>query len=82
MRTGIYWGNLRERDHLEHLYIEEIIILKQIFKKRDAEAWTSFIWLRIRRNGGLANPACNAYAPYCNVICSPSVSTVFFDIIS
>ena len=30
----------------------------------------------------LVNPACNAYAPYCDVICGPSVSTTFFDIIS
>ena len=30
----------------------------------------------------LANPACNAYAPCCDVICGPSGSTIFFDIIS
>ena len=30
----------------------------------------------------LANLARNAYAPYCDVICGPSVSTIFFDIIS
>jgi hypothetical protein len=30
----------------------------------------------------LANPAWNAYAPYCDVICGPSYSTPFFDIIS
>jgi hypothetical protein len=30
----------------------------------------------------LANPARNAHAPYCDVICGPSVSTTFFDIIS
>ena len=29
-----------------------------------------------------ANPACNAYAPYCGVICGPSGSTKFFDVIS
>jgi hypothetical protein len=32
-----------------------------------------------RRAYGLANPALNAYAPYCDVICGPSVSTTFFD---
>jgi hypothetical protein len=31
---------------------------------------------------GLVNPACNAYAPYCDVIYSPSVSTIFVDIVS
>ena len=30
----------------------------------------------------LANPACNAYAPYCDVIYGPLFSTVFFDIVS
>jgi hypothetical protein len=29
-----------------------------------------------------ANPTCNAYAPYCDVNCGPSVSYIFFDIIS
>jgi hypothetical protein len=28
----------------------------------------------------LANLACNAFAPFCDVICGPSVSTAFFDI--
>jgi hypothetical protein len=31
---------------------------------------------------GLDNPACNAYASYCDVICDPSVSTIFFRIIN
>jgi hypothetical protein len=30
----------------------------------------------------LAYPACNSYAPYCDVICGPSGSTIFFDIVS
>ena len=30
----------------------------------------------------LANPACNAYAPYCDVICGSSEPTTFFAIIS
>jgi hypothetical protein len=30
----------------------------------------------------VANPARNAYAPYCDVICGPSVSTTFFYIMS
>jgi hypothetical protein len=39
------------------------------------------ICMRIRACN-LAYPACNAYAPYCDVICGPSISTTFFDIIS
>jgi hypothetical protein len=34
------------------------------------------------RSCSLAYPACNAYAPYCDVICGFSGSTIFFDIIS
>jgi hypothetical protein len=30
----------------------------------------------------LAYTACNSYAPYSDVICGPSSSTIFFDIIS
>jgi hypothetical protein len=30
----------------------------------------------------LANPACNAYAPCCDIICGPLVATTFFNIIS
>ena len=39
------------------------------------------VCMRIRAYS-LANPARNAYAPYCDVICGPSMSTIFFDIIS
>jgi hypothetical protein len=39
------------------------------------------IGMRVRAYS-LAYPACNACAPYCDVICGPSVSTTFFDIIS
>ena len=38
-------------------------------------------WMRVRACS-LAYPACNAYAPRCDVICGPSSSTIFFDIIS
>jgi hypothetical protein len=45
-------GDLREREHLEELGIAVGIILKFIFKKRDGEAWTGLITLRIRTGGG------------------------------
>ena len=39
-------GNLRKRDHLEDLGLHGRIILKWIFKKWDAGAWTGFFfWL-------------------------------------
>jgi len=33
--TRIWWGNLRERDHMEELGIDGRIILKSIFKEWD-----------------------------------------------
>jgi hypothetical protein len=39
VHTGFWWGDLRERDHLEDLSIDEKIILKCIFKKCDGEPW-------------------------------------------
>ena len=41
--TGFWWGNLRERDHLECPGIERVVILKCIFKKRDGD--TDWIYL-------------------------------------
>jgi len=50
--TGFWWGNLRERGHLEDPGIDERIILRWIFRKWDVEAWTGSIWLRIGTGGG------------------------------
>ena len=35
MRTGIWWGNLRVRDHLEDPGVGGRVILKLIFRKWD-----------------------------------------------
>ena len=35
VRTGFWWGDLRERGHLEDLSVDGRIILKRIWKKRD-----------------------------------------------
>ena len=35
VHTGFWWGNLRERGHLEDLGIDGGVILKLMFKKYD-----------------------------------------------
>jgi len=50
--TGVWWGNLRERDHLEETGVDGRIILRCIFRKWDVGAWTRSIWLRIGTSGG------------------------------
>ena len=52
MYTELWWGNLGERDHLEHLGIDGRIILRWIFRKWDVGEWTGLIWLRIGTGGG------------------------------
>jgi hypothetical protein len=52
MRTGFWWGDLREGDHLGEPVVDGRIILKWMFKKWDG-AWTGLSWLRIGTCGGL-----------------------------
>jgi hypothetical protein len=47
VHTGFWLGDLKERHHLEDLGIDGRIVLKWIFKKRDGEPWTGFVWLGI-----------------------------------
>jgi hypothetical protein len=51
-RTGFWWGNLKEKDHLEVQKVDGRIILRWIFTKWDGGAWTGLIWLRIGIGGG------------------------------
>jgi hypothetical protein len=38
MYTGLWWGNLREREHLKKPGVDEIIILICIFRKWNVRA--------------------------------------------
>ena len=52
MYTGVWCGNLRERDHLEDPGIDERTILIWIFRKWDVGVRTGSRWLKIRTVGG------------------------------
>jgi len=50
--TGVWWGNLRERDHWENPGVDGNITLRWIFRKWDVRVWTGLMWLRIGTGGG------------------------------
>jgi hypothetical protein len=52
VRSGFWWGDVRERDHLEDLGVDGMKILKLIFKKW-VGAWTGLIWLKLGTGGEL-----------------------------
>jgi hypothetical protein len=42
--AGLWWGNMRERDHLGDPGIDGRIILRWIFTKWDVGVWTGSNW--------------------------------------
>ena len=55
MYTGIWWGNLRDRDHWGDPDVDGRIILRWVFKKWDVGTWTGSSWLRIGTGGECSN---------------------------
>jgi hypothetical protein len=53
VHTGIFSGDIRERDHLEDHDVDGRIILSLIFKKWDTGTWTGLLWLSVGTGGGL-----------------------------
>ena len=54
-RRGVYriwWGNIRERDHLEDPGVDGRITLRWILRKWDVGVWTGSSWVRIGTGGG------------------------------
>jgi hypothetical protein len=50
--TGIWWGNLRDKDRWREPGVDGRIILGWTFRKWDVVVWTGLDWLRIRTVGG------------------------------
>jgi hypothetical protein len=63
-QTGVWWGDLRERGHLEDVALDWRIIIKCTFNKWDGKASIGLIWLRIGdRWWALVNAAMNLRVP-------------------
>jgi hypothetical protein len=55
VRTGFWWEDLRARDHLEDIGVGGRIILKGVFKRRDAG---SMGWIDLAEDKGQLAGAC------------------------
>jgi hypothetical protein len=63
VHTGCWWGDLRERDHLEDLGVDGSIIFEWVFKKWGGEVWTGLMGLRMDSLRALVNAVINVWVP-------------------
>jgi hypothetical protein len=45
--TGLWWGNLKERDHRGDPGVDGRILVMRIFRKWDVGVWTGLSWFRM-----------------------------------
>ena len=50
--TGLWCGNVKERDQMGDPGVDGSILLGYIFSKWDVDVWTGSSWLRIGTGGG------------------------------
>jgi hypothetical protein len=50
--TGLWYENLRKRDHWVDPGVDGRIMLRQMIRKWDVEVWTRLSWLRMETVGG------------------------------
>jgi len=60
VHMGLWWGNLKERDHLQGLDTDGWIISIWILKKYDRRTWVELISLRIQ---AVVNEVMNILVP-------------------
>ena len=64
--SGFWCGNMKERDNLWDLGVDDTIVLKLILNKQVNRAWTGYIWLMI----GPSLDSCeHGHEPYRSVGC-------------
>ena len=63
IRTDVWWGYFREREHLKDVVVDRNIILKLALSKKHGMAWTDFIcFKRGKKNGGYCE---RGIEPFC-----------------
>jgi len=49
--SGVWWGNLSEKDHLEDSGVDGSAVIRWAFRKWDVGVWTGWIWFKMWTGG-------------------------------